>query len=501
MPYYSEIEWELLQEDQIFESPIWKFEFPFEVPPIKKLIIKRAENYKVQVKIIFDYDVDFSKEIHNLGIIDSIKISSETFGEEYLLKNTVPLNIVAKNIINSHGTICLYLSPRNIIFNRLFDGDTAWIKEWYLNGPKNESIFPRIIDYNKKKIYEKELKNCPSELELGKKFKIETNQEYTMGRYMFCKLDDKNDILINLVPNKMKPDWSNKVCISYASNDYIQNKKLRNEIEFVISFIFGRKLIKIGEAHYDSNGIKIKENIKNPFLNDIFNIKTVCISNNNFPIPFKAFDSNNEQIISNIINSFISLRNSLDFSTMFINYWNSTFLLPESKIVLLAASLESIKDTWFKSKNSKQKTKILDKNEYDDLIKDIKKEFYNLFRNHKELLYNFNQLNRCSINKSFELFFEEINMEISDIEKKAISYRNKPVHGNDIYSEDYSEMIIYSEVYHVIVNRVILSLLGYDGPYYMNNIIQSKVQKGLFYSFEELKEDIFQIKSYENDEE
>ena len=39
MPYYSEIEWELLQEDQIFESPIWKFEFPFEVPPIKKLII------------------------------------------------------------------------------------------------------------------------------------------------------------------------------------------------------------------------------------------------------------------------------------------------------------------------------------------------------------------------------------------------------------------------------------------------------------------------------
>lgn len=186
---------------------------------------------------------------------------------------------------------------------------------------------------------------------------------------------------------------------------------------------------------------------------------------------------------------------------MFINYWNSTFLLPESKIVLLAASLESIKDTWFKSKNSKQKTKILDKNEYDDLIKDIKKEFYNLFRNHKELLYNFNQLNRRSINKSFELFFEEINMEISDIEKKAISYRNKPVHGNDIYSEDYSEMIIYSEVYHVIVNRVILSLLGYDGPYYMNNIIQSKVQKGLFYSFEELKEDIFQIKSYENDEE
>ena len=51
------------------------------------------------------------------------------------------------------------------------------------------------------------------------------------------------------------------------------------------------------------------------------------------------------------------------------------------------------------------------------------------------------------------------------------------------------------------MNRVILIILGYDGNYYINNKIQPKVRNKLPYSFKELKKDIFQIKSYENDDE
>lgn len=319
-----------------------------------------------------------------------------------------------------------------------------------------------------------------------------------MSRYMFCKLDDKNDILINLVPNKMNPDWSNKVCISYASDDYIQNKKLRNEIEFVISFIFGRKLIKIGEAHYDSNGIKIKENIKNPFLNDIFNIKNVCLSSDNSPIPFEPFDSNNEQIMSNIINSFMSLRDSLDFSTMFINYWNSTFSLPESKMILLAASLESISKSWYEKENYKGETTFIDKQLFKTLVRDIKKQFHKQFKEFKEypiLISRFDNLNNRG-KKSLDFFFKEINMELGEIENDALKYRNKPVHGDNIFSEKYVDMVVYSEVYHVIMNRVILILLGYDGKYYMKDLIQSNIHNKLPYSIKELKEDIYQFKYF-----
>ena len=500
MPYYSEIEWELLQEDIIFENNLWNFKFPFKIPEINNFIIKRDESYKMLVKIDLEYDMNFSEEIYNMGIIDEIKISSDIFSKEYVLKNCTVLNMVSKPLINSHGLINLSLSPTIILYRQIDLGSTAWIKEWYLNGPKDEKMFNRTISYRKTEICEKELNNCPSELNLGSKFIMETSQKSSGSKYIFCKLDEENDIIISLVPNKMNPEWSNNVCISYASEDYILNKELRKDIENIISFIFGRKLIKIGESYYDSKGYKIKENMLNPFLNNNFNIKNICMSGASFPIPVEYFDPKIEQILTDLINSFIILRDKLDFSTMFINYWNSTFLLPESKIILLAASLESIKKNWFKQKKYKENTTIIDKNIFRKSIKDIKKQFDEKFGDNPEIIGKFNQLNNRSINKSFEYFFKDINMEIGDIEKKTLQYRNKPVHGNDVYSESYLDLIIYSELYHIILNRVILILLGYDGEYILENHIQSNVYKALPYSFDEIKDGIYHFKIFSIDE-
>ncbi len=52
MPYYNEIEWEKLQEEKRFTSREWNFEFPFEMPMIKHIVIKRDESYIVFLKII-----------------------------------------------------------------------------------------------------------------------------------------------------------------------------------------------------------------------------------------------------------------------------------------------------------------------------------------------------------------------------------------------------------------------------------------------------------------
>ena len=61
-------------------------------------------------------------------------------------------------------------------------------------------------------------------------------------------------------------------------------------------------------------------------------------------------------------------------------------------------------------------------------------------------------------------------------------------------------MILYSEIYHIILNRVILILLGYEGNYRINNQIQSCVYNKIPYSIKELKEDIYQFKQYSIEE-
>ena len=96
-----------------------------------------------------------------------------------------------------------------------------------------------------------------------------------------------------------------------------------------------------------------------PFINSNLDIKNICESSDNFPIPIYDYSRDlSESIISNMINSFISKKETLDFTSMFINYWSSTFLPSESKIILLAASLESLMNKWFDSQNSKQNTRI-----------------------------------------------------------------------------------------------------------------------------------------------
>ena len=147
-----------------------------------------------------------------------------------------------------------------------------------------------------------------------------------------------------------------------------------------------------------------------------------------------------------------------------------------------------------------QNTRIIEKSKYKQLIKDIRPLFLETFGEHAQIIDNFNQLNRRSINKGRELFFEEINLEIGDIEKNAIYSRNDPVHGNDIDHDTFSDLMVYAEIYRIILNRVILTLLDYNGDYILNNQIKPiPVKNKLPFSLDELKKDIYEIKYYDTE--
>lgn len=496
MPYYNNIEWEILQEEKIFHNHLWNFEFPFEMPKIKHILIKRDEIYNIVINIECESNQKLPDEIGEH--IDSIKICNKYSSETYVLKNCHLFeNIIS--IENYYGTFSLKLTTTSILFDSKNNNEIGWIKEWYLNGPYNHTIFPRTTTYSKKEIYNKEFDNPVPELQTVKKFEIETNKlSSTSMNYMFCKLNDDENIIISLVPNKMNPNWSNNISIQYSSKKQIMDKNLRRDIENIISFILGRKLIKIGESQYDHYGNKIKETILNPSIDKKLNIKNICESKDNFPIPLYYYTGDfNESIIADIINSFIINKETLDFSSMFTNYWSSTFLPSESKIILLAASLESLMNNWFKSENPKHDTVIIEKSKYKKLIKDIKPLILETFKENQQIINNFNQLNKLSINKSMELFFEELNIELGDVEKDTILSRNKLVPGNYIDTKTFEDIIIYSKIYHIILNRAILILLDYDGDYILNNQIEPiPIRNKLPYSLEELKNNIFKIKTY-----
>ena len=113
---------------------------------------------------------------------------------------------------------------------------------------------------------------------------------------------------------------------------------------------------------------------------------------------------------------------------------------------------------------------------------------------------NFSRLNNLSLNKSFEVFFEEIGMDFGEVELGAIKARNDPVHGNDIETETRRDLIIYTEVYQILVNRVILTLLDFDGPYHITDFADPvQISDKIPYSIEELRDNIYRLKTYDID--
>lgn len=497
MPYYEEIEWELLQHERIFKDFEWSFEFPFKMMKIKEVKINRDEFYNISLEVKCFVDDKLPDEFKQFEIIDFIKIKSKFSSDEYLIEN---LNITRYTSYyeNSIAFLNIYLSTTKITFNPEMNENIAWIKEWYLNGPNSKIIFPKTTTYSKKEIYEKILDYPVPELKEGSKFKIEINKNGSILRnYIFCKLNDIENIIIGRTPDEMIPTWSNNISISYNSEKYINNENLRENIENIVSFVFGRKLVKIAESFYDANGNKIKEKIYNPVISEKLNIKNICNTSDKFPIPIHRYNHGDvELIVSDLINSFTE--QDIDLYQMFTNYWNSTFLPTESRIILLAASLESLKNKWFDSENSKSKGVIIDKPLFKILIKDIKHSFNLIFNECKMIKDNFGGLNRLSINKGFEVFFEEIGMEFGDVELGAIKARNKPVHGNDIDTETYRDLIIYTEVYQILVNRVILTLLGFEGLYHVHDSVEPiQISEKIPFSLEELRDDIYQLKTYD----
>lgn len=161
-----------------------------------------------------------------------------------------------------------------------------------------------------------------------------------------------------------------------------------------------------------------------------------------------------------------------------------------ARLIILAGGLELLSGCWHGSNESKSHGKFLPKNEFNKLFKDelvaIQKKLNDLkcedddcnnFDKNKDRIYqNVFKLNDMGTKASITNFFREINLNIGEIEEKAIECRNEPAHGNILNVNEFAKLKRYEIAYRTLFNRAILKLLEYDGDYidYYNQLQTSK---------------------------
>lgn len=138
-------------------------------------------------------------------------------------------------------------------------------------------------------------------------------------------------------------------------------------------------------------------------------------------------------------------------------------------MTILSAALENLKRKWYKEVKLNPETVLMNKRDFAERIKEIKKLVETQFKGTKyieRMKRSVEGMNRMSVSEQLTHFFKGIDMDIGSKEEKALRARNFSAHGffsgNNI---DYEEQFMISQVYGCILVRVILKLLKYDGNY------------------------------------
>lgn len=342
------------------------------------------------------------------------------------------------------------------------------VTEWYINGPNQKFIFGR----SSKREYTEQFKiNRP---DMKKEIEMNNKSESLVNDYLLVDLVDYK-FIIRKVPEGMGPKWSNNIAIEYRVEfGKIPSKDEREGISEIVSFIFGKHLLKIGFTEFDKNSYPIKQVSQNPWGE---NIISKCRNSGYYPVRIDDYSKwgEAEEILKKLIPQYLRLRNELNLKEGLWSYWISDDVPTGTNIPILANALEILKKGWFKSTKSKTKGVYLPKKKFDELLNDNFEAIEQKLEGQEyadRILRRMKGSFNMGVNESLDFFFEEIQLPIGEIERKAIKARNSMAHDKQgAFNEQIEDIIFYSKVYKTLFHRVFLKLLSYEREYIDYSII------------------------------
>lgn len=480
----SRIEWEGLQEEYKIGKLI-ENDLPKQIDEFK---IFRNDDYYLNGKIRgrFDNYEELSCFFQDSEIGEFIDPLNFEIKEKVPVSTTYKIkNIIGKqnNWKNQYGNYSFeyYFAMSSIKRTILPDHKIEWIMEWFLNGPQDPTIYHEGTTHKLVQIYKKKRSYLNSE------FKTE---KFACGNFDFIKSEyerkngDECSFVIHSVPDIYPPRWSKKIGIEYRNEWGIPEVDEREEITEIVSFLFGRKLIKVGCSKFVDDGWIAEDIAYSPNISPKIDLPGLCHSSDTPPIKLGYYHNLISRQASNctksltvqfseLVTKYLDLRDELKLNDVLERYWLSESLPSYARLVLLSASLELLVQSWYQSKNSKIKGDFLSHDEFITCFKDeldgFKDKLEKINWKNEEFSSRFlNKVmssNQMGFNASIHFFFDEIGLEIGEIEKKAITYRNKPAHGKVINYEESKNLLKFEYAYKTLVNRVLLKILDYNWAY------------------------------------
>ena len=453
MKYLSRIEWEFLENETEIK---YIKSISLGLNKIKKIYLKRNDKYEILLNIILNVNQHDSEIIENLNQPLDICIKTNHYAFNFFSCNIINIDI---SFPQKEYNVLFKVQNFERTINKYSDNEEYFIKEWYLNSTQDSLIFKRGTSFNVKKEYIK-TRDISKNSELNI---LEESMPNSSLDSLFLELNDYS-ILLQKVPQKFGPDWSKNLGIEYQKELNIPPKDIREKIVEIISFLMGRFLIKIGETHYDKEWNIINDSCQSPRIPIEIDLKQICKKEDLSCIDFyeeSPLSRIVEEKISYIVNNYLN-EDKIDLSYVIHQLLLSMLVPIEAEIVMIGACLDKLSEIWFKSSKSKSKGKLIEKKEFDKIIKEYINDLKSSFKDYPKVFVKIENAFQTSGKQKVDFFLEELKLQTGNVEKEARSYRNKPAHGHLLEDEDLFKLMYLTEAYRTLLNRIILKILNYD---------------------------------------
>lgn len=452
------IEWEMLEkpinicllgEEYFLENNINLFNITF----------KRNDNYGLIGILNGFMDEIIGSKINNF--FKSIKNNKIIIKSLYGYRDIIfHYNIKNYNYNQVYFTVKLDILSLEI--GEINQENLEWISRWYINGTD------LILLRNPK--YTLESDNNFKRLNDVCDLVINTENEFYhfISSYFMVEPKNLNPFIVSKISSRFNPNWSEKMSIDFFRKWGFNNKEQINLIENVLSFVFGRSLIDVGESHFDRNGSLIYYKAYSPRISPTIDLKYICKMGPNCPIFYPILEMKHEKDLAFLINQ--CEQSNVNYSNVF-NYLRESFnLSPLSEIVLIAGTLEFLAENWLKN-NSMGKHEHLPKEEFENLISDELMNCYKKFERYgvekiEDLMDNIKGAYKKQGSKKLDLFFDELEIIPGKIEDSAKYYRHTPAHGKKMNLKMARKFSLKTKSYRLLLNRCILKSLNFKGPYW-----------------------------------
>jgi hypothetical protein len=458
-------DWDLVSNGIEVDSIDEVINLPIDYLRIKKLAIERNEDFSIEIKMLGESDEKFCyKQTGTHGTIQSHgTIVCSVYGErDLIIDHCCYVGCKEKYLCHEQKyQFEIMLRAYAIRIQQNLQYEVEVCKDCFINFVSNPFVLMGLNEREKQSILTKNLGDDLRQLVESRK--VDNGKFHVRyGRNAF-------DILN--VDKAQAPEWSGKIIIEYRKEyGYIPSEEERARISNFISFLLGKQLLSVCSMEYDSNMNLIRGDYYNAKTFD-FDLKQICKESERPPINYREYK--NRYVFINalelLLPKYLEVYETYHFIETFNYYWYAKMLSVDVNLPLAATVLERIMRCWFASKKSKTKGVLISSQEYNKLTEDLISKIEVKLGDYEYKQNIINRIKGCynmSVRERFDIFFEEINLQVGDLERKALKERNIMTHGgSNCNDEELQKQLLVNGAYFVLLNRVILKIIGYKGDY------------------------------------